>query len=162
MRQLRQRIITGGGILVLLALVYSAALGEQRLTEEDFYSDRYILILKSTKDYNEAVNFARDASKKLSIEFDNENTRYSKEEGIYYEGTDDPLYEGKYYPRRYTEEFISLENSGYYKGFADGFIIVVGGIYNDRKASKQALGKVKTVYHDAYIKKTKMWMGCIH
>lgn len=134
----------------------------KEVTEGEFYSDRYILILKSTKDYNEAVNFARNAAKKLGLKFDNENVRYSKEKGIYFEGIQDDDYNGGYYPRRYADEFISLENSSGYPGFKDGFIIVVGGIYNDRRTSNQALAKIKPFYADAYVKKTKMWMGCIH
>lgn len=153
-------------ILILLTLLsllpFSVTFAEKESIEGEFFSDRYILILKSTKDYNEALNFAHDATKKLRLEFDNENKRYSKEKGIYFEGIEDDDYNGGYYPRRYDEESISLENSSGYEAFSDGFIIVVGGIYNDRKSSKQALGKVKTIYPDAYIKKTKMWMGCIH
>lgn len=142
------------------------AFAEEQDLGGDFYSDRYfdkyILILKSTKNYNEAVNFAHNAAKKLNLKFDNEHVRYSKQKGIYFEGIDDPDYNGAYYPRRYSEESISLENSDGYEGLSGGFIIVVGGIYNDRKASEQVLGKVKTIYRDAYVKKTKMWMGCIH
>lgn len=128
----------------------------------DFFADRYILILSATKDYEEALNFARNAAKKLKFEFDNENKRYSKRKGIYFEGIDDDDYNGGYYPRRYSDEFISLENSEGYEGFKGGYIIVVGGIYGDRKSSSQALAKVKTLYSNAYVKKTKMWMGCIH
>lgn len=150
-------------LLMLLSLLpFSVTFADEQAIEGEFYSDRYILILNSTKDYNEALNFANDAAKKLRLEFDNENKRYSKEKGIYFEGIEDDDYNGGYYPRRYAEEFISLENSGGYRGLADGFIIIVGGIYADRKSSRQALAKVKTVYANAYVKKTKMWMGCIH
>jgi hypothetical protein len=138
------------------------ALTGKEILEGEFFSDRYILILKSTKDYNEALNFARNAARKLKLEFDNDNRRYSKKKGIYFEGIPDDDYNGGYYPRRYSDEFISLENSDGYKGFKKGYILVVGGIYNDRRASNEALGRVKAVYPDAYVKKTKMWMGCIH
>lgn len=161
MKQSRRGTILGG-VLILLVFVCSIAFGGQQSIEGEFYSDRYILILKSTKDYNEARSFAFKASKKLGLRFDNENVRYSKEKGIYFEGIEDDDYNGEYYPRRYAKESISLENSDGYKGLAAGFIIVVGGIYNDRKSSNQALGKVKVVYGGAYVKKTKMWMGCIH
>lgn len=145
-----------------IQLAEISVLTGKEIIEEDFYSDRYILILKSTKDYNEAVDFARNAAKKLGLKFDNENRRYSKEKGIYFEGIQDDDYNGGYYPRRYTDEFISLENSSSYQGFRDGFIIVVCGIHNDKRASNQALAKIKPFYADAYVKKTKMWMGCIH
>lgn len=150
-------------MLILVSfLPFSVTFAGRQPIEGDFFADKYILILKSTKDYSKAASFALDAAKKLNLKFDNENKRYSKEKGIYFEGIEDDDFNGGYYPRRYSGEFISLENSGYYKGFSEGYIIVVGGIYDDRKNSKQALAKSKKIYGDAYIKKTKIWMGCLH
>ncbi len=148
---------------VLILFLSSFALAEQEITDEMFYADRYILILKSTKDYNEAVNFATEGSGKLGLKFDNEDKLYSEQKGIYFsEDIDDVLYRGEYAPRRYAEEYISLENSDHYKGFTDGYIIVVAGIYGGKEDSEEVLSKVRKFYKDAYVKKTVMWMGCIH
>ena len=115
-------------------------------------------------DYNEAVRFATEASKILSLNFDNEYKVYSKKDGIYFsQELPDESYKGKYSPRRYSEEFISLENSSEYgKKFTSGYIIVVAGIYDNKETSDKALNKIKLNYKDAYVKKTNMWMGCIH
>jgi len=159
-------------IPILISLLISSltyAEQEIKITDEMFYKDKYVLILKSTKDYSEAVRFATEASKKLGLEFHNVNRKYSKEKGIYFsEEIDDEMYRGGYAPRRYNgraqslKEYISLENSDYYKGFNDGYIIVVSGIYEDKKSSEKALAKIRKFYKDAYAKKTVMWMGCIH
>ncbi len=148
---------------ILILFLSSLVFAEQEITDELFYSDKYILILKSTKNYNEAVNFATKASKELGLEFKNEHIKYSEEKGIYFsEDIDDRLYRDGYYPRRYGGEYISLENSLAYEGFDEGYIIVVGGVYNDKERVDRALGKAREIYKDAYAKKTNMWMGCIH
>jgi len=136
---------------------------ELEITDDMFYHDKYILILKSTEDYNEAVAFAVQSREKLGLKFDNDKVKYSKSKGIYFsEDIDDVAYRGKYYPRRYDGEYISLENSNGYYGFSPGYIIVVGGIYSDKKSADKGLSRVKEFYKDAYAKKTVMWMGCIH
>lgn len=150
-------------VLTTLLLVAIPSFAEEDLSDDMFYIDTYILILKSTKDYDEAIRFATEASEKLGLEFENEHIRYSEEKGIYYAETlPDLLYRGGYYPRRYGDEYISLENSSGYDGFTAGYIIVVGGIYSDKESSEEALDKVRRFYKDAYIKKANMWMGCIH
>jgi len=138
---------------------------KQEIREYDsLWQDRYILILKSTKNYNEAVDFAREVSKKLGLGFHNEDIRYSEEKGIYFsENIYDEVYRGGYYPRRYLgDEGISLENSWAYKGFMPGYIIVVGGVFGSRENADKILIKAKEFYEDVYVKKTVMWMGCIH
>lgn len=138
---------------------------KQEISEyNSLWQDKYILILKSTKDYEEAVNFTREASEKLNLGFYNENIRYSKEKGIYFsEDIPDELYRGGYYPRRYAGDAgISLENSWGYRGFEPGYIIVVGGVFDRKEDSGKALNKAKEFYEDAYVKRTVMWMGCIH
>ncbi|NQU19367.1 hypothetical protein HQ550_04345, partial [bacterium] len=52
--------------------------------EGEIWQDKYILVLKLTKDYNEAVKIATEANKKADLEFQNEIRGYSKEKRIYY------------------------------------------------------------------------------
>ena len=131
--------------------------------ESALYQDRYVLLLKTTKDYREAANFSKNACKALTRPFDNQDIKYTQEKGVYFSETiNDEMYAGGYAPRRYSGEDISIENSDAYNGFAPGYLIVVGGIYNDAVSAKKALLTVREFYPDAYIKKTVMWMGCIH
>ncbi len=157
-------------VLVLTLIIPSTIyfLFKQNQEPEPFF-DKYVLVIKQTKNYEEAVSFAKQASQKLGVKFENENILYSKEKGIYFsEDINDPLYAGSYYPRRYGkdfstgEDFISLENSSSYKGFSRGNIIIVYSIYDRKEDAAKALRKIKTFYKSAYFKKTKLWMGCIH
>ncbi|MEI8348896.1 MAG: hypothetical protein WCI77_01980 [Candidatus Omnitrophota bacterium] len=160
-------------IFLVIALVFLSTLpifakdtnsaAQKEFTDEMFFADRYILILKSTKDYGEAVTFAKKAGKGLGLEFDNKHREYSKKKGIYFsKDYEDDDYAGSYYPRRYPGESVTLENSADYEGFSPGYIIVVGGIYNDKSGADKALSRVKKIYKRARIRKTNMWMGCIH
>ena len=133
------------------------------ITDEMMMGDRYIIVVKATYAYGEAVRFAEEAGALLGLEFKNEGREYSKEKGIYFsEDIDDPDYAGGYYPRRYSDEYISLENASAYPEFADKSIIVVAGIYSEEEEALAGLEKVRAYYQDAYVKKTRMWMGCIH
>ncbi len=149
--------------LFMLFLCFPAFADENELDQSQLYLDRYVLLLKTTKDYREATNFSENASKALTRNFDNKDIKYSKEKGVYFSETiDDPMYAGGYYPRRYSGEDITIENSNGYNGFFPGYLIVIGGIYNDAISAEKALQTAKEFYPDAYLKKTVMWMGCIH
>lgn len=84
----------------------------------------------------------------------------------------DSIYAGAYFGRRYNttridgaetdSEFLSVERSEAYTGFAKGYYIVVGGIYATRGEAKQSLTKFVPFVPDAYAKKTTIYYGCIH
>jgi len=133
----------------------------EELTDDNFYMDKYILILQFMQDHDQALEFAEEASEKLEMDFSNENMEYSKEKGIYYsEENSDELDISGYYPRRYEGEYITLENSGAYGDiFIPGYIIVVGGVFNEKAKADNALSRMKETYQDAYLQKTEMWMG---
>jgi len=133
------------------------------IADDTPYSEMSVLILKSTKDYEQALSCALEASKNLGWEFDNDQRLYSAEKGVYFsEDFPDSIYAEGYYPRRYGQALISLENSTGYEGFTPGYIIVIGGIYPDEEAAGKDLSLVQGSYPDAYIKKTSIYMGCIH
>ena len=50
--------------------------------EGEIWQDKYILVLKLTKDYSEAVKIATKANENTDLEFQNESRGYSKEKGI--------------------------------------------------------------------------------
>ena len=138
-----RRFLVGAILLLMLCGLASAG---QEITKDMSYSDQYILILKSTKDYNEALSFAKKASEKLRLKFD--------------DGKGAP--EGDSPPRRYSGESISLEDSKNYPELVPGYTIVIAGIYGSEESSRIALNNVRKFYEDAYIKKVNMWMSCIH
>ena len=128
--------------------------------EREIWQDKYILVLKLTKDYNEAVKIATEANKKTDLEFQNESRGYSKEKGIYYtKDIGDGLSKGEYIARRDAGDYISLENSSSYTVFESGYIVVMVGIYDDRGSAEERLRRIKQFYTEAYVEETVMWNG---
>ena len=66
-----------------------------------------------------------------------------------------------YIPRgRYDNGvYISVEYSDAYKGFAKGYYIVMVA---SGEVDKSLLKQIRTIVPDAYIKKSAVYMGCMH
>jgi hypothetical protein len=63
---------------------------------------------------------------------------------------------------RYDDgEYVSVEWSTAYEGFTPGLYIVVVASGPEAEVKKH-LPAAREVYGDAYIKKAKVYMGCIH
>jgi signal peptidase I len=109
-------------------------------------SERFILVLGVFENYEKASGFAKSAAKKTGMELKSENI---------------PVTEKGYFPRRYSETYLSLEKAEAYD-LQKGHIAVIAGIFDDCRAAEKALENIQKKYKDAYIKKTKLWMGCAH
>ena len=143
-----------------LAAGESAGPADEAFGLTSLYLQKHIVVLSLMENYDDAVVFALAASAKLGIRFDHENKWYSEIKKIRYsEKIKDRLYKGSYHPRRYDGEYISLENSDFYKDFPRGYIVVVAGIYADKKDAQEALARIRRSYRRAYIQKTALWMG---
>lgn len=140
------------------------------------YVKKYFLLIRSTTDYNSALQTARKAAKDLGIKLDlrglvrDQKThiglslpadtclKYTEEE----EGVRDS---SCYMARGRWDDgiYISIEYSGAYQGFSKGFYIVVAGSSDNKdEALIATLIKVKTKYADAYIKSGTVYMCCMH
>ncbi len=66
-----------------------------------------------------------------------------------------------YVPRgRYDDGiYISIEYSNSYENFKDGYYIVIAASGDD---VKEYLKPVKEVVKDAYVKSSKVYIGCLH
>jgi len=125
---------------------------------------KHFLIAKSTKSYTEAKAFARHLADMSHIKLDLRQMQYNKDIGLTQSASicgesnfDYPCYWSR---GRYDDGvYISIEYSDAYLGFSKGYYIVVvaSGMY-----VKSTLKKIKPLVKDAYIKSTKIYMGCMH
>jgi hypothetical protein len=75
--------------------------------------------------------------------------------------------EGEEYPQYYSRgrydngEYISIEYSNAFTGFAKGYYIVVA-YSGENIEAKKTLKKVKPFFKSAYIKQTDVYIGCMH
>ena len=159
-------ILFGATILIHLACLQSLRAEEtEALASQEV--QKSFLIVKSTPSYREALKVARSASRKLGYTLNLRSLSKGPESALTFSkeecarnNWDYPCYT----PRgRYDDGiFVSIETSSpsYYPGFEPGYFIVIAA--GGDEASKSALPVVKQHYPDAYIKSTRVWMGCAH
>lgn len=135
--------------------------------------DQLIVILGSFTEFNEANAHARAISRTSGVPFSLEGKVYDKKRGLILpDDAADSLYAGSYLLRRgnmtqlsghsdYTE-YLSIERSDAYPGLRPGYYIIVGGFYDTRREASAALARFRLPAADAYVKKTQIYMGCMH
>ena len=129
-----------------------------------------IVILQSTKDYNTALGTARQAAARMGKKLDLEGNHPNKQLGLSMtkddcEGSayDYPCYTARGEGGAEDSDYISIEYSDAYEGFAKGYYIVVAALAEPASArSKAAVANAKKWYKDAYAKRTRVWRGCMH
>jgi hypothetical protein len=79
------------------------------------------------------------------------------------EKSEDELYRGEYFPRRFPTETINIEYLNTYTQYttANTFALVFG-IYESEVEAKKALNKSIKVSQRAYVLPSYLYMGCIH
>jgi hypothetical protein len=134
--------------------------------EPEPYVTKEYLILLSTKDYREALEFSNKASKQFKIKLDLRNLTSNEKLGLSFSekecndgGFDFPCYISR--GRSDDGEYISIEYSDAFTGFNPKYYIVVAASGSE-KTLKPMLKKVKKEIKDAYIKKAKVYIGCMH
>ena len=154
--------------LSLISILFSQIDDSLGLRLEDQFVEKGFLILKSTKDYNEALNFVKEVSKKLEIKIDlrdlspNEKTGLSFPDSICMsEFGQMPCYVAR--GRWDDGVYLSIEYSNAYDKFKSGYYIVIAASdFKENNTLKATLKKVKENISDAYIKYTKVYVGCMH
>lgn len=150
-----------------------ALLGFKGFSQKQWNSEipKQIIIIKSSKSYDEALATATEAAKKLGKKLDLRGLHPNTKTGLTMSeadchgtgGSDDlgyPCYQARGDGSAENDDYISVEYSNVYKGMAKGFYIVVAGITDvSGTAAEKQLAQVKQVYSDAYGKRTMIWYG---
>ena len=132
---------------------------------------KQLIIIKSTKSYEEALATAKEAAKRLDKKLDLRGLKPNAKTGLSMSeadchgsgGSDDlgyPCYQARGDGSAENDDYISVEYSNIYKGLTKGFYIVVAGITDvSGPAAEKQLAQVKQGYSDAYGKRTMIWYG---
>lgn len=142
------------------------------LAQEEFNVSvpKNIVILQSTRDYNAALAGARQAAAKLKRPLKLNDNHPNKELGLSLtkadcegNGYDFPCYLPRGNGMAEDSDYLSVEFSDGYEGFAKGYYIVVAALANPNSANlSQTLARVRKAYPSAYAKHTSVWRGCMH
>jgi hypothetical protein len=130
--------------------------------EKDF------VIVKSTATYREARRAAADAARRLGVRLDFRDLSPHRRGGLTFskkecEGNafDYPCYVAR--GRGDDGFYVSVEYSTAYAGFRPGLYVVI--VASDEKGGQiamEAATAAKKVFKDAYVRRTGVYMGCIH
>lgn len=155
---------------VLLAILSVLALPGVRAEEEPTpFMEKQFLILQSTKDYKEAFQTAQSASELLGIKLDLRNLAENKTLGLTFPekvcleeaGADFPCYVAR---GRYDDgDYLSIEYSSAFSGFRKNYYIVIASSHpKGSKEISKILLQTRKHFKDAYIKATRVYVGCMH
>ncbi len=162
--------------VIFLVLILQDSFSQENKNSEKADVDQYIKEATVTKylvlagvsnDFNALDNLAKQISKKTGIKYEN-GLEYDKKRGMIVPDTSsDVIYAGSYFPRRDDDEKISIEMLWYYKNEqndADSSrqMIIITGIFGNKKNAETQLNSVKSIVPSAYIKKKGIFMGCMH
>jgi len=151
-------------ILLACILLLSTPLWAETVNDNIPMIKKQFLIIKATKSYQEAKQVAEKLSQRLNIKLDLRNLQYHEKNFLTMPQKDCKANEADYpcyVPRgRYDDGiYISIEHSNSYENFKDGYYIVIAASGDD---AKEYLKPVKEVVKDAYVKSSKVYMGCLH
>jgi hypothetical protein len=133
--------------------------------------DRWIVILSVYKNFHQAKADAGRIAKASGVPFSMNGMIYDKKGLRFPDNYEDEVFAGTYVARRFNgtevngnavEQNISIEKSDDYQGFASGYYIVVGCIAESADEGKAQAAKYKKHAPGTYVKKTELYLGCMH
>ncbi len=160
-------------LLILLGLASFVSFSQTDIapvtTEaENPYSERDFLIIASTKNIKEAFVLAKKAAERTGFKFRDNALQKDTIIGATFPidtcksaGFEWPCYVAR---GRYDDgAYISVEYSDAYKGFQKGFFIVIAANGSkDNEEFKTAVKTIKKNYPKSYVKRTTVYLGCMH
>ena len=148
-------------LLFILQIIVVSAFAQDELP----YITKNFVIIQSTKEYKKAKAEAIKASQLLKQKLDLRALTPNGKAGLTYsekacenEGGY-PCYIAR---GRYNDgDYVSIEWSNAFTGFAKGYYIVVVCSGN-KTETNLILSKAKKIFKDAYSKQTNVYVGCMH
>jgi hypothetical protein len=134
--------------------------------------DRWVVILGAHKDFHQAKADAERIARASGVPFSMNGMIYDKKGLRFPDNYEDEVFAGGYLARRFNstlvgeeevEEHVSVEKSEEYQGFAPGYYIVVGSVAEtSEKARTMVVEQFRKLAPKAYVKKTEVYLGCMH
>jgi hypothetical protein len=137
--------------------------GETPIEPSDYpYVSAGILIVASSPSYDGALRAAKRYSRRSGKPYDPYGRVFDAEYGLHFDDTYDDHLAGRYIPRRYDDEVVTVEQSDGYPGFKPHLYIVVAGIVDRRVDARERLRPARRLAPGAYVKPSRLYMGCYH
>lgn len=164
--------LTGSAGAISIAILAAVPFGRPALAQEtelpEPYVNKRIVILQSTRNYDEALRTARRLAQRSQQPLKLRELRPHPKTGLS-APKEECENNGFGYPcyvaRGHSDDgtYLSIEHSSAYEGFRPGYYIVVGASYpSDNAAFKKALAAYRKYAADAYAKQSRIYVGCLH
>ena len=132
---------------------------------DDMYATCYLVVADTGNNYTLLRKKMAGLQRSLQLEIDTMGRYYNEQKHriVLPDSSDDEMYAGEYFPRRYASEALSLEQMDFYLSSSDVQNMgLITGIYASRPGADSALTRVKQMERNAFVLKTKIYMGCMH
>jgi hypothetical protein len=163
---------TAQSLRTLFAAAFFSSLFLQSYSQgkapEDFdsqFQEMYVVIAATGSDYGDLRQQMFQISQNTGIGIDTLDRTWNAQKELIAlpEDYEDDIYQGSYYPRRFPDEFLSLEYLNFYENKApEKTIALVAGIYDDKSAAKGLLKRMKKFSPGSKVVKAEVYVGCMH
>ncbi len=150
--------------------VISSCAGTSGVPDTDV-QNRWLVVLGTYKDFPAAKQDAEAYAQASGTPF-SMNGMIFDEKGLHLPDNDpDQIYAGEYLLRRFNtasvgddlvQEHVSIEKSGSYTGFASGDYLIVASVSDSAKEAAEWRKRFRKIAPKAYVKKTPIFLGCLH
>lgn len=144
------------------AMTEAAEFVKIQTVEKDF------VIVRSTRSYAAALRAARDAARRLDVRLDLRNLSPHSKGGLTFPKRDceGSTFEFPCYVARGRGDdgaYVSIEYSTPYAGFRPGlYIVIAASDAKDGQVAKNSVKVARRIFKDAYLRRTGVYMGCVH
>ena len=129
--------------------------------------EKHFLIAASTTNYKSALKTVRKLTSSINMKFDQRGLYPIDQSGLTWrksvcegDGWEHPCYLAR---GREDGNYLSIEWSNAIEGFTKGYYVVIVSCQLERNDEMKALlAEVKTFIPSAYIKSSKVYLGCMH
>lgn len=134
----------------------------------DYFVDKYLVVVDTGTNYWQLEHTMFTLKSKLGLKIDTMGRYYNagKNDVVLPDDDEDDIYAGNYFPRRYSDDFLSIENMSFYRpglqtGAANTFLLV-SGLYDNPSSADSMAGIIKPYQPTVFVMKSKIYMGCMH
>lgn len=136
------------------------------------YQIFYVVVADTSKNYFLLKNKMIALSKTMHVKIDMLYRTFNKKRNLIClpENAEDKIYAGQYFPRRYGNDFLSLEYIDYYTGastfsFDTGTNRTIGlivGLYSEKAVADSMVSILQHKSEKAFTIQANIYIGCMH
>jgi hypothetical protein len=127
--------------------------------------DWFFLIADTSMDYLKLRTAIHDAVLKVNIDFDSLGRVFdpTTDSLMIPLDSDDEIYRGQYFPRRFASSQFSIEYLDAYQTLASkNTFAIVAGIFEKEKDARRYAKQFRKIFPNIYILKSRIYLGCMH